>query len=90
MIVRLGAAWAKHINKWLDAEESQSRVSQRHKSKDHIVDSTDNCKPGIGRTDRELGFLDGFLDSISYDISDFTDPTVESTGCTDCTKPTDV
>ena len=55
-------------------------------SKDCIVDSTDNCKPGIGRTDKELGFLD----SISDNISDFTDPTVESTGCTDCTKPTDV
>jgi hypothetical protein len=25
VIVRLGAAYAKHINKWLDAEESQNK-----------------------------------------------------------------
>ena len=63
-----------------------STSNSRTNSKDCIVDSTDNCKLGIGRTDRELGFSDSTLD----DISDFTGPTVESTGCTDCTKPTGV
>ena len=55
-------------------------------SKDYIVDSTNNCKLGIGKIDKELGFLN----SISDNILDFIDPTVESMGCTNCTKPTDV
>jgi hypothetical protein len=86
--------------------ESQNKVDQRHKSragdsttdptvnsktdsKDCIVDSTDNCRLGakcIDRSDRELDIST----NISDDISDFTDPTVESTGRTDCTKLTDV
>ena len=60
--------------------------NSRTDSKDCIVDSADNCRLGIGKTDRELGFSDSTLD----DISDFTGLTVESTGCTDCTKPTGV
>jgi len=94
----------------LGAEDLQKRVGQRHKSeaKDSTTDLTnisrvddiDNCSLGaksIGRTDRELGFLDSISGDISGDISgftdnsiDFTDPTVESTDRTDCTKPTDV
>ena len=81
-------------------KESQKGVGQRHKSRaghrttdltsNSRTDSADNGRPGISRTDRELGFLDSTLDNISDNISDFTNTTVESTGCTDCAKPTDV
>jgi len=66
-----------------------STSNLRTDSKDCIVDSIDNCKLRIDRTDRELGFSDNILDTLD-NISDFTGPTVESTGRTDCTKPTDV
>jgi hypothetical protein len=106
VIVRLGAAWARHLEKWLVAE-SRNKVDQRHKSragdsttdptvnsrtdsKDHIVDGTDSCRLGIDRTDRELGLSDSILDNISDNISDFTDPILDATGRTDCTKLTDV
>jgi hypothetical protein len=84
-IVRLGAAWAKHMNKWLDTEGSQNEG--------YKADSADNCRPGIDRTDRELGLSDSISDDIldsTDDSTDFTDPTVESTDRTDCTKPTDI
>jgi hypothetical protein len=48
-------------------------------NKDHIVDSIDNCKLRIDRTDKELDF--------SNDISDFTGHTVD---LTERTKLTDV
>jgi len=78
-------------------------------SKDCTVDSMDNCRlraRSIGRTDRELGFLDNISDDIldstdpTVDPADctkftdnstgFTDPTMESTGCTNCAKLTGV
>jgi hypothetical protein len=103
VIVQLGAAWARHLETWLDAEGLRNKVRQRHKSragdsttdltvnsrtdsKDHIVDGTDSCRLGIDRTDRELSISDNILD----DISDFTDPILDATGRTDCTKLTDV
>jgi hypothetical protein len=67
----------------LEAKDNNTNLTD---SKDCIVDSTNNCKLRISKTDRELGFLNSILDNIL----DFTDPTVESMGCTDCTKPTDV
>jgi hypothetical protein len=78
------------LEKWLVAE-LRNEVDQRHESRaeDSTTDSTDNCWLGtksIDRTDRELGLLD----SISDDILDFTDPILDATGCTDCTKLTDV
>jgi len=88
---------ARELQKGFQRHKSDSTTgltnNSRTDSKDCIVDSIDNCRPGTkstDRTDRELGFLDSTLDNILDNISDFTDPTVESTGCTDCTKPTDV
>jgi len=84
----------------LDAKWSQNRVGQGHKSKagdsttdltrNSRTDSADNRRLGIDKTDRELGFSDDILDNTLDDILDFTGPTVESTGRTDCTKPIDV
>jgi hypothetical protein len=75
-IVRLGAAWAKHMNKWLDTEGSQN--------KGYKAGSADNCRPGIDRTDRELGLSNSISDNITNNISDFTNLTKKSTSCTDC------
>jgi hypothetical protein len=106
VVVRLGAAWARHFEKWLDAEELQNRVGQSHKSRagDSTTDPTSNsrtdgiesCRPATtstDRTDRELGFSDNISDDFSGfsdNSTDFTGPANKSTGPTDCAKPTDV
>jgi hypothetical protein len=61
---------------------------EESQNKDYIVDST-----GIDRTDRELGFSNSISDDVSdftNDFTNFTDPTVESIGRTDCAKLTNV
>src|SRR6202022_934979 len=92
VIVRLGAAWAKHVEEWLD-EEGFQRVKSNAKNSTvtettlradlGTVDSIDSCKP---KTDGELNLSDNISANISDDISDFTDPTVN---LTDRTKLTD-
>jgi len=67
-------------------------------SKDCIVDSVDSCKLGTKAINKELSLLDCILDSTDpmnchkdcYKDLDISDPTVESTGCTNCAKLTDV
>ena len=89
VIVRLGAAWAKHVEEWLDVEGLQrcksnaknSNVTETTLRADlGTVDSIDSCKP---KTDRELNLSDNISDDISDDISDFTDPTVNLTDRTE-------
>ena len=67
----------------LEAKDDNTNLTN---SKDCIVNSTNNYKLGISKTDKELSFLNSILDNIL----DFTDLTIESTSRTNYTKPTNV
>lgn len=106
LIMRLGAVWARHFKTWLDArglqkgfrrceggaEDSNATgtLAKTTSEADLIVDSIESCKLGTETTDRELDISDNVSDSILDDISDFTNPSAESTGRTNCAKLTDV
>ena len=82
----LQKGFQRHESRAKDSTATRTLAKTTSKADLGAVGSIDNCWPGIGRTDRGLDILDNTLD----DISDFTGSTVESTGHTDCTKPTDV